>query len=75
MGTLPHELMQILRSDASGHNVTITGAARYFDYESAVALRNLAAAYGSDMPRYLLAPEVAVLLSKMTDLKKRLFTD
>ena len=75
LGPSPHELMQISRSDASGHNVTGQGAARYFDYESAVALRNLAAAYGTDMPRYLLAPEVAVLLSKMPDLKKRLFTD
>nr|WP_324021976.1 hypothetical protein [Pantoea sp. JZ29] len=27
------------------------------------------------MPRYLLAPEVTVLLSKMTDLRKRLFID
>ncbi len=50
-------------------------AVRYFDYESAVALRNLAAAYGTDMPRYRLAPEVAVLLSKVTDLRKRLFID
>jgi integrase len=40
-----------------------------------VALRNLAAAYGTDMPRYLLAPEVAVLFSKVPDLKKRLFID
>lgn len=75
LGPSPHELTQISRSDASGQNVTGSGAARYFDYESAVALRNLAAAYGTDMPRYLLAPEVAVLLSKMPDLKKRLFTD
>ncbi len=75
LGTSPHDVMQISRSDVSGHNVTGTGAARYFDYESAVALRNLAAAYGTDMPRYLLAPEVAVLLSKMPDLRKRLFTD
>lgn len=75
MGTSPHELTQILRSDATGHNVSKSGAARYFDYESAVALRNLAAAYGTDMPRYLLAPEVAVLLSKVPDLKKRLFID
>ncbi|MCU7369279.1 hypothetical protein N5E15_22145 [Pantoea stewartii] len=52
-----------------------SGAAHYFDYESTVALRNLAAAYGTDMPRYLLAPEVAVLLSKMTDLRKCLFID
>ncbi|WP_254185913.1 resolvase [Pantoea sp. B270] len=65
--------MQISCSDAIGHISTDLGAARYFDYGSAVALRNLAAAYGTDMPRYLLAPEVAVLLSKVADLKKRLF--
>lgn len=75
MGSLPREVMQISRSDATGHNLSNSGAARYFDYESAVALRNLAAAYGTDMPRYLLAPEVAVLLSKVPDLKKRLFID
>lgn len=75
LGTLPRELMQNSRSDASGHNLHNSDAARYFDYESAVALRNLAAAYGTDMPRYLLAPEVAVLLSRVTDLRKRLFID
>lgn len=75
LGTLPRETTQISHSDASGHNANSSGAARYFDYESAVALRNLAAAYGTDMPRYLLAPEVAVLLSKVTDLRKRLFID
>lgn len=74
MGTLPAEVMQNSRSDASGQNLTDT-AARYFDYESAVALRNLVAAYGTAMPRYLLAPEVAVLLAAVTDLKKRLFID
>lgn len=73
--TLPREMTQNARSDVSGHNLTGSGAARYFDYGSAVALRNLAAAYGTDMPRYLLAPEVAVLLSKVTDLRKRLFID
>lgn len=75
MSTLPREVMQISRSDVTGQNVTGSGAARYFDYGSAVALRNLAAAYGTDMPRYLIAPEVAVLLSKVPDLKKRLFID
>ncbi|MGC0805395.1 hypothetical protein WKH44_23775 [Pantoea agglomerans] len=50
MGTLPHELMQISHSDVSGRNLTNSDAARYFDYKSAVALRNLAAAYGTDMP-------------------------
>ena len=75
LSTLPREVVQISRSDASGHISADPGAARYFDYGSAVALRNLAAAYGTDMPRYLLAPEVAVLLSKVPDLKKRLFID
>lgn len=40
-----------------------------------MALRNQSAAYGTDMPRYLLAPEVAVLLSRVPDLRKRLFID
>jgi len=75
LGTLPRELLPISHSDVSGHNLTNSGTARYFDYGSAVALRNLAAAYGTDIPRYLLAPEVAVLLSKVPDLKKRLFID
>ncbi len=68
MASLPRELMQ------NSHSVA-DPAARYFDYESAVALRNLAAAYGTAMPRYLLAPEVAVLLSHVPDLRKRLFID
>jgi len=72
---LPRKLTQISHSDASGHNLTTPGAARYFDYQSALALRNLAAAYGTDMPRYLLAPEVTVLLFSMLDLRKRLFID
>ncbi|MEN4633375.1 resolvase [Pantoea agglomerans] len=72
---MPRKLTQISHSDASGHNLTTPGAARYFDYQSALALRNLAAAYGTDMPRYLLAPEVTVLLSRMLDLRKRLFID
>ena len=75
MGTLPREMTQISYSDVSDHNLTSSGAARYFDYESAVALLNLATAYGTDMPRYLLAPEVAVLLSRVPDLRKRLFID
>lgn len=70
---MPRELTQNSHSDAIGHNLIISDAARYFDYESTVALRSLAAAYGTDMPRYLLAPEVAVLLSKVTDLRRRLF--
>ena len=75
MSTLPLPATQNSRSDGAVHIPGDSGAARYFDYESAVALRDLAAAYGTDMPRYLLAPEVAVLLSKVTDLRKRLFID
>lgn len=60
------------RSDAGG---CATGAARYFDYASAVALRDLAAAFGTAMPRYLLAPEVALLLSHMPDQRRRLFAE
>lgn len=44
LGNSPRELMQNSRSAASGHSVSDAGAARYFVYESAVALRNLAAA-------------------------------
>jgi len=73
--THPLQMLQNSHSDVSVHNVNNPVAARYFDYESAVALRDLAAAYGTDMPRYLLAPEVAVLLSRVTDLRKRLFID
>jgi integrase len=75
LSTLPRDLAQISRSGATGQFSADPGAARYFDYGSAVALRNLAAAYGTDMPRYLLAPEMAVLLSKVPDLKKRFFID
>ncbi|MCH9299863.1 MULTISPECIES: hypothetical protein [Pantoea] len=49
------EIPQISNSGTSGLNLTSTGAARYFDYESA-------AAYGTNIPRYLLAPEVAMKL-------------
>lgn len=73
MASLPRELTQNSHSVA-GHAVPAP-AARYFDYESAVALRNLAAAYGTAMPRYLLAPEVAVLLSYVADPRRRLFID
>ncbi|MBK0004263.1 tyrosine-type recombinase/integrase [Erwinia sp. S43] len=75
MSTLPLLPAKNSHSDTGVQISTKPVAARYFDYESAVALRNLAAAYGTDMPRYLLAPEVAVLLSKVTDLRKRLFID
>jgi len=44
LDTSSRELTQISHSHGSGHNLTSLGAARYFGYESAVALRNLVAA-------------------------------
>lgn len=75
MRGLPRELSQISRSDVSAQNVTGGSAARYFDYASALALRNLAAHYGTAMPRYLLAPEVALLLDAERDQRKRLLIE
>lgn len=65
-------LCRIHTATPGGLDLTISGVTRYFDYESAVTLRNLATTYGTDMQRYLLAPEVTVLLSKVIDLCKRL---
>lgn len=44
------------------------------DYRRAMALRELAAAT-TGYPKYLLAPEVAVLLDAVTDLRKRMLFD
>lgn len=73
MSNLPRETQKNSHSAIGAENVP--AAARYFDYGAAVALRNLAAAFGTAMPRYLLAPEVAILLSHEPDLKKRLLID
>jgi len=72
---LPREYSQNSRSVVSDHNVTSESAARYFDYGSALALRDLAAHYGTAMPRYLLAPEVALLLDAERDQRKRLLIE
>lgn len=66
-------MSQNAHSDVSGK--IVPAAARYFDYAAAVALRNLAAEYGTAMPRYLLPPEVAVLLSYEPDQKKHLLIE
>jgi integrase len=72
---LPRELSQNSHSVASECSVTGGSAARYFDYASALALRSLAAHYGTAMPRYLLAPEVALLLDAERDQRKRLLIE
>lgn len=72
---LPRELSQNSSSVVSGRNVAGGSAVRYFDYASALALRNLAAHYGTAMPRYLLAPEVALLLDAERDQRQRLLIE
>ena len=75
MRGLPRELSQNSPSDVSAQHASGQSAARYFDYASALALRNLAARYGTAMPRYLLAPEVALLLDAERDQRKRLLIE
>jgi len=75
LGNLPPEVMQNSRSAASGHSVSDAGAARYFDYATAVALRNLAARFGTAMPRYLLAPEISLLLAAELNQRRRLLIE
>lgn len=75
MRGLPRELSQNSPSGVTEQNLRNSGAARYFDYASALALRNLAAHYGTAMPRYLLAPEVALLLDAERDQRRRLLIE
>ncbi|MGL4771424.1 MAG: tyrosine-type recombinase/integrase, partial [Plesiomonas shigelloides] len=67
MNRYPHTPLQISRS------ATNTDVASYFDYQSALALRKMALVQGCGMPKYLLAPEVAILLSYLPDLRQRTF--
>jgi len=63
LSIIPHELSQNSRS--------VTGA--FFDYDDALALRQMALTAGVGMPHYLLAPEVSQLLPYLRDLTQRLF--
>ena len=65
LSLIPHENSQISRS-------AITP---YFNYEKAVALRRMALKAGASLPRYLLAPEITVLLDYLPDLRQRLLFD
>lgn len=47
----------------------------YFDYVDAKALRQMALTRGVALPRYLLAPEVALLLGYLPDLRQRLLIE
>lgn len=65
MSTIPAEFSQNSRS----------AQRPYFDYADALALRQMAISAGVDLPRYLLAPEVAILLRYILDLRQRLFIE
>lgn len=72
----PHTNLQISRSAtglglAHAHN----DQASYFDYQGALALRRMALVQGCGMPKYLLAPEISVLLSYLPDLRQRTFIE
>ncbi|EIL0917451.1 tyrosine-type recombinase/integrase [Salmonella enterica] len=70
MSTLPREIFQISRS--------ITGnepERSYFSLEKARTMRDYASQLGASMPKYLLAPEVAVLLSYFDDQHQRMYFD
>jgi len=63
LSLIPHESFQNSRSVTSG----------YFNYDDALALRQMAMTAGVGMPHYLLAPEVSQLLPYLRDLTQRLF--
>ena len=65
MSIIPHEKEQNSRSVAMS----------YFDYQDALAFRQMALVHGVDLPKYLLAPEIAVILNFLPDLRQRLFFD
>lgn len=69
MNIHPHTINQISRS------ATNLETASYFDYRGALALRKMALVQGCGMPKYLLAPEVTVLLSYLPDLRQRTFIE
>ena len=64
MSHLPAKIFQISRSDA--WNLTISP-------DAARNMRDLAAQIGAGMPKYLIAPEVSLLLSYIDDLNIRMY--
>lgn len=68
MSNLPREFVQNSRSDAGAFS-----APGYVPLDTARSMRDYAAQLGAGMPKYLLAPEVAVLLSYFDDLTRRMY--
>lgn len=65
LNTFPRELPQ------NSHSVTVLPGG----YARAVRLREMAIAAGLDVPRYLLWPEITVLLGYLPDLRQRLLIE
>lgn len=70
MSTFPRKILQNSRSDAWN-----TPRSAGLSPDAARAMRDLAARLGAELPKYLLAPEVAVLLSYFDDLSRRMYFD
>ncbi|MDI3440220.1 tyrosine-type recombinase/integrase [Erwinia sp. V90_4] len=70
MSTFPRKIPQNSRSDAWQQPINAG-----MTLDAARALRDLAAQLGAELPKYLLAPEVAVLLSYFDDLNRRMYFD
>lgn len=70
LSSFPREIFQISRSNAGG--LTRPGG---LSLDAARAMRDYAAAIGAGLPKYLLAPEIAVLLSYFDDLNQRMLFD
>lgn len=70
LNDFPHELPWIPHSKSQ--LMTVPGE---IQTDTVRAMRNYAARLGAEMPRYLLAPEIAVLLSCFDDLSQRMYFD
>lgn len=70
MSQLPREIFQISRSDAWQNP-----GSDPLPLDTARAMRDYAAQLGGELPKYLLAPEVAVLLSYLPDHNQRMYFD
>ena len=68
--SLPREIFQISRSEVYNDPSSAT-----LSLDTARAMRDFAARHGGELPKYLLAPEVAMLLSYFDDLNRRMYFD
>jgi len=70
LSSLPREIFQNSRSDAWSKSANAT-----ISVDAARAMRDYAARMGADLPKYLLASEIVVLLSYFDDLNRRMYFD